>query len=190
MSGGSPSRARGPATRPVRRARASRPARASSTARADRRRRSCSRSTRSSGCSAARRRGSSSSAATSREYAADAIVLEEGTRRHGLFIVRHGAVRVSPRSAPATIVAYLEEGELFGEMSFLENAVASADVIADVPCRIDVVERDAVYALLAGRPGFAGRFFQSLATLLSGRLRRTSALLDAALGLPPAGPAG
>ena len=123
-------------------------------------------------------------AARSREYAADEIVLEEGSRRHGLFIVRRGAVRVSPRGAPANIVAYLEEGELFGEMSFLENAAASADVIADVPCRIDIVERDAIYALLSDRPGFAGRFFQSLATLLSVRLRRTSALLDAALGLP------
>jgi CRP-like cAMP-binding protein len=69
-------------------------------------------------------------------------------------------------------------------MSFLENAAASADVIADVPCRIDIVERDAIYDLLAGRPGFAGRFFQSLATLLSVRLRRTSALLDAALSMP------
>ena len=122
-------------------------------------------------------------AAVSREYEADEIVLEEGARRHGLFIVRQGAVRVSPRGAPATIVAYLEGGELFGEMSFLENAAASADVIADVPCRIDVVERDAIYELLAERPEFAGRFFQSLATLLSVRLRRTSALLDAALSM-------
>ena len=123
-------------------------------------------------------------AAGSREYAADEVVLEEGARRHGLFIVRQGAVRVSSRSAPARIVAYLEEGELFGDMSFLENAAASADVIADVPCRIDVIERDAIYALLADRPGFAGRFFQSLATLLSARLRRSSALLDAALAMP------
>ena len=123
-------------------------------------------------------------AAVSRAYEADEIVLEEGARRHGLFIIRQGAARVSPRSAPAKIVAYLEEGELFGEMSFLENAAASSNVIADVPCRIDIVERDAIYELLAGRPGFAGRFFQSLATLLSARLRRTSALLDAALSMP------
>jgi CRP/FNR family transcriptional regulator, cyclic AMP receptor protein len=123
-------------------------------------------------------------AAASREYAADEIVLEEGARRHGLFIIRQGAVRVSPRGAPANIVADLKEGELFGEMSFLEIAAASTNVIADVPCRIDMVERDAIYALLAGRPGFARRFFQSLATLLSVKLRRTSALLDAALGMP------
>lgn len=123
-------------------------------------------------------------AAESRDYAADEIVLEEGTRRQGLFIIRKGAVRVSPRSAPANIVNYLEEGELFGEMSFLENAAASNDVIADVPCRLDIVEREAIYELLAGRPGFAGRFFQSLATLLSVRLRRASALLDAALSMP------
>jgi CRP-like cAMP-binding protein len=69
-------------------------------------------------------------------------------------------------------------------MSFLENAPASTNVIADVPCRIDIVERDAIYDLLAGSPGFAGRFFQSLATLLSVKLRRTSALLDAALSTP------
>jgi CRP-like cAMP-binding protein len=123
-------------------------------------------------------------AAGSRRYAEDEVVLEEGARRHGLFIIREGAVRVSPRHAPGQIVAYLEEGELFGEMSFLENAAATADVIADVPCRIDVVEREAIYELLADRPGFAGRFFQSLATLLSVRLRRTSALLDAAHKMP------
>ena len=74
--------------------------------------------------------------------------------------------------------------ELFGEMSFLENAAASTNVIADVPCRIDIVEREAIYELLAGRPGFAGRFFQSLATLLSDRLRQRSALLEAALSMP------
>ena len=123
-------------------------------------------------------------AARSREYVDDEIVLEQGARRHGLFIIRQGAVRISPPSAPTEIVAYLEEGELFGEMSFLENAAASTNVIADVPCRIDIVERDAIYELLADRPGFAGRFFQSLATLLSVRLRRTSALLDAALSMP------
>jgi CRP-like cAMP-binding protein len=121
--------------------------------------------------------------AGSREYEADEIVLEEGTRRHGLFIVREGAVRVSPRSGPAKIFAYLEEGELFGEMSFLDNAAASANVIADVPCRIDIVEREAIYELLATRPGFSGRFFQSLATLLSDRLRQRSALLEAALSM-------
>jgi hypothetical protein len=36
-------------------------------------------------------------------------------------------------------------------MSFLENAAASTDVIADVPCRIDIVERDAIYELLADK---------------------------------------
>lgn len=130
-------------------------------------------------------------AARPRDYEADEVVLQEGARRQGLFIIRHGAVRVSPRKAPAKIVAYLEEGELFGEMSFLENEAAALNVIADVPCRIDVVEPEQIYALIAGTPGFAGRFYQSLATLLSRKLRRTSALLDAALsvtgGAAPAG---
>ena len=99
-----------------------------------------------------------------------------------MFIIRHGAVRVTPRKAPAKIVAYLEEGELFGEMSFLENQAAAMNVIADIPCRIDIVGRESLYELFANTPGFAGRFFQSLATLLSRKLRRTSALLDAALG--------
>ncbi len=65
-------------------------------------------------------------AAGSREYAADEIVLQEGARRHGLFIIPQGAVRVSPRSAPAKIIAYLEEGELFGASPFRLEAFAQA----------------------------------------------------------------
>ena len=90
-------------------------------------------------------------------------------------------MRVAPADAPDRIVAYLEEGELFGEMSFLENEGASYEVVADVPSQIDVIDREHVYKLLADVPGFAGRFFQSLAALLSRRLRRTNALLEAAL---------
>ena len=122
-------------------------------------------------------------AAGSREYAADEVVLEEGARRHGLFIVRQGAVRVSPRSSAASDRGLLEEGELFGDMSFLENAAASADVIADVPCRIDVIEREAIYALLAEPPGLRRPVLPVARHAAVRPAAPTSALLDAALAM-------
>jgi CRP-like cAMP-binding protein len=125
-----------------------------------------------------------------RVYASGETVLAEGSRGQALFIVRSGAVRVEThrlRSPGDATIAFLMEGELFGEMSFLENRGSSSSVVADGACRIDVIEREHVYAMLARVPGFAGRFFQSLATVLSRRLRRTNALAERAIArqVPP-----
>ena len=67
-----------------------------------------------------------------------------------------------------------DEGELFGEMSFLEEAGASASVVADDEVEVDVIPGEHVRRLLDSLPGFAARFYHSLAVTLSERLRRTS----------------
>lgn len=108
----------------------------------------------------------------------DELILEEGSRRQAIFIVREGTVRIE-RTHSGKSVAYvrLGPGEIFGEMSFVENQGASASVVADTDMDVDVVQGHHVNALLASVPGFGTRFYQSLAVTLAHRLRATSMLI-------------
>lgn len=116
--------------------------------------------------------------AQARAFQPGESILTQGARRQGIFVVRSGAVRVTRHTQGTSVVlAHLGPGEVFGEMSFLENTVASAAVVASGVTEIDVIEPEHVHRLLGSVPGFAGRFFQSLATFLSRRMRDRSDLL-------------
>jgi CRP-like cAMP-binding protein/SAM-dependent methyltransferase len=108
------------------------------------------------------------------------LILEEGSRRQAIFIIRQGTVRVE-RTHSGRGVAYvrLGPGEIFGEMSFVENEGASASVYADSEVEVDVVAGHNVNALMASVPGFGTRFYQSLAVTLAHRLRSTSMMIPA-----------
>lgn len=110
--------------------------------------------------------------------AAGETLLEEGSRRQALFVLVGGIARVE-RSHLGKGIGYarLTAGALFGEMSFLEGSGASASVVAEEPCEVDVVDGAVVQSLAASVPGLGTRFYQSLAVLLSERLRETAALL-------------
>jgi hypothetical protein len=59
-------------------------------------------------------------------------------------------------------------------MGFVENAPASASVIAQDDLLVDVIGEAALLSVLSSTPGFAVRFYHSLAHSLSLRLRATS----------------
>ncbi len=106
-------------------------------------------------------------------------IIEENSRRQKIHILQTGFVSVRrAHLGQGVSVARLGPGEVFGEMSFLENSGASASVVADDDT-VEVAEiaGEDVHALLASVPGFATRFYQSLAITLSHRLRDSSAQL-------------
>ncbi len=106
-------------------------------------------------------------------------ILEEGAHRAALFVIVSGGARVE-RAHFGRGVSYarLGPGDVFGEVSFLDAAPASASIIADDDLvEIAVVDGPRLYSLLASVPGFSVRFYQSLAATLAQRLRETSALL-------------
>jgi extracellular factor (EF) 3-hydroxypalmitic acid methyl ester biosynthesis protein len=75
------------------------------------------------------------------------------------------------------LLARLWPGEVFGEISFLGNAEASAWAIADEDTEVRVLDRDHVYAIVARSPTFGMQFYQSLAVQLASRLRASNAFL-------------
>ena len=109
------------------------------------------------------------------EFGEGDVIVREGERSRCLFILRSGEARVERSHGEYALeVSRLGAGELFGEMGFVEDYDASASVVADGPCSVEVVEDAHVRALAESDPGFAGRFFHSIAELLSRRLRATS----------------
>jgi CRP-like cAMP-binding protein len=74
-------------------------------------------------------------------------------------------------------LARLGPGSVLGEMSFLDQSGASASVAADGKVEILFVESKDLAQLLEADQGFAARFYHSLATTLSRRLRATNELI-------------
>jgi CRP-like cAMP-binding protein len=113
--------------------------------------------------------------ATRLSYHREEEIISEESHQQALFFLRSGQVRVELAGIGGTReVATLGPGEIFGEMGFVEHSGASASVIAEGDVEVDVVDGCYVQALLFSVPGFAARFFHSLAVTLSQRLRETS----------------
>ncbi len=118
--------------------------------------------------------------AESRRAAPGETIVREGEPRTGIFVIRSGAVRVEKDSAGFPLeISRLGPGEIFGEMSFVEGSQASASVVAedDQPVEVVRIAQEQVEPLLEAEPGVYGRFYKSLAEILSLRLRTTSSLM-------------
>ena len=105
----------------------------------------------------------------------DSIIVAEGEPQKAIFVLASGEARVEKAHGDFGIeVSRLGPGDIFGEMGFIDGFEASASVIADGPCTVHVISNDLVNEKIKSDPGFYGRFYQSLAHTLSGRLRDTT----------------
>jgi CRP/FNR family transcriptional regulator, cyclic AMP receptor protein len=96
-------------------------------------------------------------------------LVQRGKRADGVFLLLKGTVRVHIPSQPASPA--IGPGEICGEMSFLEDAPASASVVAEQEVEAYHLDRAALQSLFELFPHLASRFYRSLATNLSRRLR-------------------
>jgi extracellular factor (EF) 3-hydroxypalmitic acid methyl ester biosynthesis protein len=116
--------------------------------------------------------------ATQHEFARGDVIIEEGSQRQAIVLVRAGFVRVErAHLGRGVAIQRCGPGEVLGEQSFIEGNGASASVIADDAVSVTVIEATRLYPLLVSVPGLATRFYQSLALVLSERLRATTASL-------------
>lgn len=114
-------------------------------------------------------------------YEANEIILREGTISHALYIIRSGTVRVEMDDRGTSLqMDQLAAGEFIGIMSFLDESPMRVSAIANEPVTIDYLDAITMYSLLASAPGFASRFYLTLAVILSDRLSETIAKV-----LPP-----
>jgi CRP-like cAMP-binding protein len=97
------------------------------------------------------------------------ILVHKSKRSNGIFLLLKGTARV--QIPPQTKSPEIGPGEICGEMSFLEDAPASANVIAHEDVEAYQLDRPTLESLFELFPHLASRFYRSLATNLSRRLR-------------------
>jgi CRP-like cAMP-binding protein len=98
------------------------------------------------------------------------IAIREGTRIDRIFFVVEGRFSVAIRDKE---VARVGAGDILGEMSLVDEGLASASVTALSTARALVVSKDAVRARLEGDAHFAARFYKAIAIFLAERMRNT-----------------
>lgn len=113
--------------------------------------------------------------AENRKYTEDDVILAEGEKPKGLVVIRSGAVNVCRKPAGFRIViAEAGRGAIFGEMSFIESEPADVSVEAAGDVEVAFISHENVKKAIEKNPAIYGRFFQSLAWILSRRLRKTT----------------
>jgi extracellular factor (EF) 3-hydroxypalmitic acid methyl ester biosynthesis protein len=99
----------------------------------------------------------------------DQTLIHRGKKSNGVYLLVKGVARVQiPSQAAAPEIG---PGEVCGEMSFLDDVPASANVIAQEDLEALYLDRPTLESLFELFPHLASRFYRSLATNLSHRLR-------------------
>jgi CRP/FNR family cyclic AMP-dependent transcriptional regulator len=96
-------------------------------------------------------------------------MVQKGKRTNGVYLLLSGTARVQIPGKPA--VPEIGPGEICGEMSFLEDAPASVNVVAQGDVEAYHLDRATIEGLFEIFPHLASRFYRSLAASLSHRLR-------------------
>jgi CRP-like cAMP-binding protein len=112
-------------------------------------------------------------------------IIRHGAWGDSIYIILRGEASVElAGTGSRTIVATLGPGDVCGDMAFLEQAKASAAVVA----REEEVEADQINAqelrkILEAYPRLASRFYRSLALVMAQRLRVTTGELAREMAL-------
>ena len=96
-------------------------------------------------------------------------LVQKGRRSHGLYLVLTGnaLVQIPTHGGSFGVGA----GEICGEISFLDELPATANVVAKEPVEAYYLDRPTLQSLLELFPHLGSRFYHSLAAILSRRLR-------------------
>jgi len=101
------------------------------------------------------------------------VLINEGVAVDTLYIVLEGQLSVVQGKAKREI-ARLGEGEIAGEMSFVDARPPSATVSALTDVAVYAIPTKTLGEALEKNTGFAARFYKSVATFLSDRLRNAT----------------
>ena len=105
-----------------------------------------------------------------RKFKTGETLVQEGRRTHGVYVLLQGTATVQiPGHGPNRDIG---PGEVFGEISFLDELPATANVIARDETEAYYLDRPTLQSLFELFPHLGSRFYRSLASILSRRLRQ------------------
>ena len=103
------------------------------------------------------------------------VIIEQDSLGQALYIVRSGEVAIYRHDSKGErdLLNKLGAGELFGEMSLVDDTLVSADVeVSSDAAEVVVIPRDQFERLLASDERLAVKVYKSFCRTLSDRLRK------------------
>jgi len=109
-------------------------------------------------------------------------LFERGSVPQGLCVVLSGALRVGSlgRDGSASLLAYLEPGQWFGEISLLDGLPRTHDAVAEGPTEVWLLAQAPLQAWLAAHP----EYWRDIAVLACAKLRMSFGVLEDIAQLP------
>ena len=119
--------------------------------------------------------------ATPVELAAGEALFRQGEQGGILYVIRRGAIEIllPLPGGKRHHLATMARGDYFGELSFLDNDLRSADAIAKRETAVFQLSRAAFDQLARKEPVLAAKVFARIASMVSRRMRATNAELRA-----------
>lgn len=108
-------------------------------------------------------------------------VVSQGDQGDEIFLVRRGSVRIMLQleGGKRHHLATISRGDFFGELSFLDRKVRSADAEAKVPTDLYVITRSRFNEKARANAELGVKVFARLASAIAERLRQTDVELQA-----------
>jgi len=102
-------------------------------------------------------------------------ILEEGNANRALHILKSGRIRVSRRVDDSEVVLCdLDAGQTFGELSIIEDGVASASLRAVTSAEVLSISMHDLARFLRDTPAAGAKFWRAIAVDLRRRLIQTN----------------
>lgn len=103
------------------------------------------------------------------------VILEEGNANRALHVVRNGRLRVSRQVHEREVsLCDLGQGQTFGELSIIEDGVASASLRAITETEVLSISMNDLADFLRQKPAAAAKFWRQIAIDLRRRLLQTN----------------
>ncbi len=107
--------------------------------------------------------------AVRKQFKAGEAIVQKGKRTYGVYLVLKGSASVEiPKQGTSLGVS---PGEACGEISFLDELPATANVVAKEEVEAYYLDRPTLQSMFELFPHLGSRFYHSLAAILSRRLR-------------------
>lgn len=101
------------------------------------------------------------------------LILRKDDKNSSLYIIKEGSVSVIDYLLDQEYeVNQLHEGDLFGDMSFVDEDFVSTSIVAINDVTVAIISKEDMENIVKDDPLFYGRFYLALAKLLSHRLRK------------------
>ena len=104
------------------------------------------------------------------------VIFKEGDTGDQMFIIIQGEVEIRKRTTANTskTLSSFKPGDVFGEMSLIENKPRSATAVATKACRMLVMNEPLFLSMIERNPDFA----RKMILVLSERLRKANLLIQ------------